>query len=141
MSGTNVKHPGKVPRDVCEAEFERFCESNFLIVDQSDMDDEDKNAYVDARRKIMFAMERGDLVIDEHGLPVYTPVKDDGGTITVHRPRGVTFTQADMKKEARKAARLNAMLAEVTKSPESRFTRMDYVDLRVLHALLGLFLG
>ena len=63
----------KVATEVAEQEFVRFIEAMDLDVDPKDWSDDDKKSYEDTKRKIIRAMERGDLVINDDGVPQFTP--------------------------------------------------------------------
>ena len=63
-----------VAAEVALKEFERFAEEMDLDIDTAAMDDEDLTAFNKQRSRIVRAIERGNLVINEDGEAVYTPI-------------------------------------------------------------------
>lgn len=129
----------KVAAEVAEQEFNRFCEAMDLDVDPAGMDDDDKALFVDSKRRLVKAIRGGSLTIDEKGQPVFTP--SVGSPIVFGEPIGEQLMAGDAKKASHSHARLFAVLAEITKNPESRFRKMANRDLKVCKALGLLFLG
>ena len=137
--------PGqKVATEVCESDFQRFCDTMDIDVDPKGQDDDDKQSLQDCKRKMMQAMERGFLVINEDGEPVYTPVggdKDFRSAITFHEPKGEAWTARDGVKEGHDTKKLYASMASMTGLNVARFNRMAARDLKVCVAVALLFLG
>jgi len=129
----------KVAAEVAEAEFERFVEAMDLDVDPAGMDDDDKRSFESARRRLLKAMMAGQLVVNEQGEPVYSP--GFGDPITFHEPTGATYMAMDQKREGHNFGKTVATLAEMTRLPATRFSKMANRDFKVCSAILGLFLG
>jgi hypothetical protein len=129
----------KVAREVCEQEFERFADAMDLDVDPTRMDAADLKTFDDARHVLLRAMERGQLVIDEKGQPVFTA--SDGTAITFYEPTGATFMSMDTKKKEQEVAKMYAIMAEITRLPDKTFSKMPMRDLKVCRTIVTLFLG
>ncbi len=128
-----------VATEVAEAEFNRFVEAMDLDVDVSKMDTDDAKAYAEAKGKIVGAIERGRLVVDEKGQPVYTT--QDGTTITFYEPTGASFMATDGKKKEQTVAKMMALLADMTRKPAGTFTKLQNRDFRICQTIVTLFLG
>src|SRR5690606_5046195 len=128
----------KVPRDVAEEEFNRFLEA--MDLEPIFVDDDDKKGFEDARQRIVRAMMRGQLVINDKGEPVFTP-GDGKGDITFHEPTGNTFMATDQKRKNHDVAKSFAAMAECTKTSIARFATMSNRDMKVCQSIILLFLA
>lgn len=131
----------KVALEVAEEEFTRFVEEMDLEFDERGMDDEDRAAFRECKRRLIKAMVSGALVIDEKGRPVYSPRSDDGGPITFSEPRGGDISQMDSKKTNHTIGKTRALMAAMTHQPEQRFAKLANRDLKVCESILILFLA
>ena len=131
----------KVATEVAVAEFERFAESMDLDIAPKGMDAEDQKALDDLKRKIVGAIERGSLVVDDKGQPVFTPQVGDREPITFYEPVGSTLTSMDQRKKGQDIAKMFVTLAAQTKQPVKRFADMAGRDIKVCQALITLFLA
>lgn len=131
----------KVATEVAEAEFSRFIEAMDLDVDPKDWSDEDKKSFEDTKRKVIRAMERGDLVINDDGLPVFTPTMGNREPFTFHEPTGTTLMAIDQAKKGANVSAAFKMLADMTQTDATRFSKMANRDLKVCQALQALFLA
>jgi hypothetical protein len=131
---------GSVASEVLEAEFNRFVEAMDLDVDPKGLDDDDKAALASAKRTVMRDLERGKLVIDADGQPVFTP-SDGKGEITFREPNGGAIMAVDQKKQSHGVARQYALIAGLTGENQERFAKMPSRDLKLCNALVVLFLG
>lgn len=131
-----------VDREVAESEFDRFCEAMDLDVDPAGMDDGDKRSFESARRQLIKAICAGHLAVDEQGQPVYTPrVGPACDPITFYEPSGASLMAMDQKKKGHDVAKLYATMADMTRQPLVRFSKMKERDLKVCRAVTLLFLG
>ena len=64
-----------IAADVAEAELDRFIDSMGLDLDTAQMDDDDLAAYQRQRAKLLHALRKGALVINDDGAAVYTPCR------------------------------------------------------------------
>jgi hypothetical protein len=133
----------KVAREVAEADFERFCETMDLDVDVNRMNAEDLEKFNEVRETLLRSMERGDLIINEQGQPVYKP-RGAGlnvQVITFYEPTGATFMAMDSKKKEQEVAKMHSIMADMTRLPEKTFAIMAQRDLKICKAICTLFLG
>lgn len=137
-----IETPQLIATKVCEDEFTRFVETMELDVDPKGMSDDDKDSYVNAHRVIITAMEKGHLVINENGEPVYTPsIGKVREPITFHEPEGSAWIAMDGKKKDHDVGKVHATMADLTHMAPVRFAKMKGRDLKVCHAITGLFLA
>lgn len=129
-----------VGREVCEKEFQRFCDAMDLVFDESKFDDDDKKSFRKQYDTILQAMGTGRLVINDKGEPVYSPT-DGGAAITFYEPVGADHMAQDQKKAGQDVAKGMVTLASMTKVPVQTFSKMKQRDLKVCLALMMLFLG
>lgn len=131
----------KVAREVAENEFQRFVDLMMLDVDVSKMDVEESKSFNQQREIILTAIQRGNMVVDDEGQPIYTPVSDEGGPITFYEPTGATFMAMDGKKKNADMSKLFAAMADMTRQPPIRFAKMKNRDTKVCMAVFTLFLA
>lgn len=131
----------KVAREVAEQEFHRFAEMMALDIDKDGMDDEDRASFDQARRTFVSAVMAGSLVVNDEGEPVFTPVVSEGGPLTFHEPEGAHVQATDKQRAGHDISKLHVFLAGITKTSPQRFAKMKRRDLKVCHAVGGLFLG
>ena len=132
----------KVAEEVAEEEFKRFAESMYLDIDPKGMDDEDKKGLEAAKRTFVRAVMDGSLVVNEKGVPIFTPRMNEGAKpLTFNEPTGAVFIAMDGKKSGHDVARLYASLAELTGVNPSTFAKMAERDLRVCRSIFTLFFG
>ncbi len=90
----------KLSLEVAENEFNRFVEKMDLDVDVSKMDTEDLTGFNKQKGRILRALQRGALVINENGEAVYTPYHERSGhkeAITFHERTGASLMAMDGK--------------------------------------------
>ena len=131
----------KIADEVAESEFERFADAMDLDVHPKGIDAEDQKSLDDLRRKIVGAIGRGSLVIDEKGQPVFSPQLGDREPITFYEPSGATLTSMDQRKKGQDIAKMMVTLAAQTKQPVTRFSNMAGRDIKICQALITLFLA
>jgi len=84
-----------VDEEVALAEFERFCEEMDIENDESILDQEDLTTWNKQKRKIVGAIMKGAMVINESGEAVYTPQKSgDIGPLTFHEGTAADYITA-----------------------------------------------
>ncbi len=129
-----------VASEVAEAEFERFVDAMDLDV-TAKMDPEDAKAFAATKRIITRAIEKGRLIIDDVGQPIYTPqASDDKTPITFLEPKGASLLAMESRKKGEDISRLFASIANMTRQTPVRFAKMANRDLRVCMAISTLFL-
>ena len=144
-----MKDEGSKKKDVmdkktAEAEFERFADIQDLDIDTGEMDAEDKSTFDNQKRRLLLALMKGSLIINEIGLPVYTPHNSEStftDPITFHAPGGADFIQMDRKKKNYDITKTHALLASMTKLPETTFLNLKGGDYLMCTAIIGFFMG
>jgi hypothetical protein len=131
----------RVAREVAEAEFERMCQARRIDIDMTEMDEEDTASFLDLKRKIMRAMQRGDLVVNEHGDPVYTPPVPGAKPLTFYKATGATFMAMDEGKDRGGITKVVASLTEMTRSVKGEISKLEAPDFQVCSAIASLFLA
>ena len=132
----------KVAREVAEAEFSRFVELMDLDISSDDLDEEDKAEVKQQREKILDAIIKGNLTINDVGEPTFTPARTKGAeAITFYEPTGASLMAMDRKKKAEDIGKLYAAMGDITKTHAGLFSKMKMQDLKVCMAITTLFLG
>ena len=133
----------KVSIEVAESEFERFVDEMDLDLDTSKMDTEDLAGFEKMKRRILRAMTRGALIINENGEPVFTPQRPASGykeAITFHERTGASIMAMDGKKKGHDAARMYAMMADMCKVAPGTFAKIVGEDIKVCEAIFTLLM-
>ena len=130
----------KVAREVAENEFNRFITSMDIDADPEDMDDDDFKGFNAQKNRVVKAIQKGSLLINEDGEPVFTPqCVDNANPITFGEPSGGTIMAMDGKGKAVKD--MFTVMGEITKTSAGYFGKMKMRDLKVCMAVATLFLG
>ena len=132
----------KVSQEVAEAEFARFGDAMDLDFDVSVMDDDDKAGFETQKRRVVRAIMKGSLVVNDKGEPVYTPQRvESAEPITFFEPRGGALMAMDRRKKNEDVAKMYALMGEMTKVPARTYSSMPMADLKVCQAVVTLFLA
>lgn len=132
-----------IDTETAEHEFDRFVEAMDLDLDTSQMDQEDYNAFMKQKRRIIRAMEKGSLVINENGEAVYTPSNHKSkytDPITFHERTGASLMAMDTKKKNHDVAKTYAVLAEMCKVHQNVFAGLVGNDVKVCESLFALLM-
>lgn len=138
MSKENV-----VAREVAEEEFDRFADEMDLDLDTSAMDAEDLTAFNKQKGRLVRAIERGSLAINENGEAVYTPQNPGSkhhDPITFHERTGASLMAMDGKKKGHDVAKTYAVMADMCKVHPSTFAGLKGTDVKVCEALFALLM-
>lgn len=133
----------KVALEVAEADFSRFVDAWDIDADTAAMNDEDREAFDQHKRKIIRKIVAGRAVINDEGCPVYTPFVPLGETteITFSIPDGAAYVAMDKYKDRQSVHKLNAFMASATKLPPASYAKMNGRDVKVCQAIFALFMG
>lgn len=132
---------GTVDRKTAEQEFDRFIESNEILIDDG-MGKEDRDSFLLAKNRILTAIQKGHLIVNEDGEPVYTPHRTKDATpITFSEPSGSALMAMDRKKKDHDVGKMYSSMADMCGIDASNFSKMKMADLHVCMAVAGLFLG
>jgi len=130
----------KVALEVAEAEFERWADEMDLMLDPADMDAEDLTAFKRQKTRILRAVQRGALVINEGGEAEYTPQNKRSkhqDAIVFHERTGAALMAMDGKKKGHDVAKTYAVLADMCKVHPSVFAGLAGSDGKVCEALFA----
>lgn len=133
----------KVALDVAYQEFDRFVEEMDLDLDTSFMDEEDLTAFGKQKNRIIRAIQRGHLVINENGEAVYTPYNKGSKNreaLTFHERTGASLMAMDGKKKGHNVAKTYAVLADMCRVHPSVFAGLAGMDVKVCEALFALLM-
>ena len=126
----------KVNKETAELEFERFAVLNKIDTELEGDTEDDKKEYTSNKSKLVKAIMKGSLEVDDKGVLKYSPEwGENPAGLIFNRPTGATIRAFNTSNQD-----LNAALADVTKQPVSIFSRMDYADLKICYAVINLFL-
>ncbi len=103
-----------IDAETAEAEFERWAEENDLEFETSEMDVEDVDKFTRNKRRIIKALRRGSLVINEEGEAEYTPWFKDSKShepLKFHSMSFTALTQIDRRKSDHQVAKSIAAIA------------------------------
>jgi hypothetical protein len=132
----------KIALEVAEAEFNRFADAMELDVSTDSMDEEDKKGFEQQKSVLLKAIQKGALVFNEAGEPIYTPQRtDDADPITFYEPTGASLMAMDKRKKTEDVGKMYALMGDMTKTSAATFSRMKMADLKVCQAIAVLFLG
>jgi hypothetical protein len=132
----------KISVEMAEQEFDRFAEAMDLEFDTANMDSEDVKGFEQQKSVITKAIQKGSLIIDDNGQPVYTPQRTDGiNPIVFHEPTGASLMAMDGGKKTEDVKKLYHVMADVTERDAKLFSSMKMADLKVCMAVITLFLG
>lgn len=124
----------KISRDQAETEFELICDALGVSSDMSDLKGEDRDAFEMSRTKLIRAIMRGRLEVEESGLP--TVVGRDGERYTFKEPTG-----GDLIVHGRKLSdeqKTYEIIKALTKG-KAKCGSMHLADVTLLTAVVGLF--
>lgn len=130
----------KVGIEVAEAEFDRFVDEMDLDLDSSKLDAEDLTAFNKQHGRVIRAIIKGSLVINENGEAEYTPANPRSrvqDTIVFHERTGASLMAMDGKKKGHDVAKSYAVMADMCKVHPNVFAGLVGVDVRVCEAVFS----
>jgi hypothetical protein len=133
----------KICKEVAEQEFERWGEAMDLDFNVSAMLKEDSVEFERMKAKIVKALMRGSLIIDDCGRAVYTPTNPESGhkdPITFKERTGAMIMAIDRFKKNQQAAAGYAMMAELCGLPPKTFAGLVGFDIKVCEAMFALLM-
>lgn len=139
---TDEKEP-VVAKEVAEADFDRFVDAMDLDLDTAGMDSEDLTAFNKQKSRIIRAMMKGVLIINDNGEAVYTPCHPRSKykeAITFHERTGASLMASDGKKKNQDAAKTYAILADMCKVHPGVFAGLVGSDIKICEALYMLLM-
>lgn len=132
----------KVAREVAQDEFNRFCDSMDIDNNTDAMTEEDAKSFEEPKAAIIRAIMEGSLVIGPEGEPEYTPKNSPKvGTLIFREPNGADYMAMDRKKEGQNIAKMWTLAESVTKSVPGTIANLRNRDLKVVRAIMQLFMA
>jgi hypothetical protein len=128
----------KVASEVAESEFERMCDAHRIKHDV-ERDEAELAEWQGIRAPIVRALMEGTLIVDEGGLPTYTPA-GGGKSITFHKATGATYMALETYAASKNIQNMAAAMAEMTHVPVGTFSALEALDFQVCMRLGKLFL-
>lgn len=133
----------RIAPEVAEGEFLRWADEMDVDVDTSTLDAEDLTAFNKMRRRLLGAIEKGALMINEKGEAVYTP-QNPGSTyresLTFHERTGASLMAMDGKKKGHDVAKTYAVMGDMCRVHPSTFANLVGTDVKVCEALFALLM-
>lgn len=129
--------------EVAEKDFDRFVDEMDLDLDTAEMDAEDLTAFNKQKNRILRAIVRGNLVINENGEAVFTPINKRSkhtDAITFHERTGASLMAMDGKKKNHDVAKTYAVMADMCKVHQSVFAGLVGSDVKTCEALFALLM-
>lgn len=132
-----------IVKEVAEQDFDRFVEEMDLDLDTSEMDAEDLTAFNKQKNKIIKAIERGHLIINDKGEAEYTPFNPRSkhkDAIVFHERTGASLMAMDGKKKNHDVAKTYAVMADMCKVHQNVFAGLVGSDVKTCEALFALLM-
>lgn len=127
-----------ISKEEAESEFERFAEAMDLDLDTDYMDESDLNGFMRQKSRVIKALQRGSLVINQQGEAEYTPQNPETRhqeTLTFHERTGAAILAMDGKKKNHDVAKMYSVLASLCRVDPKVFAGMVGIDGKVCEAL------
>lgn len=133
----------KVDGETAKTEFDRFVESMDLDLDTADMDSEDLTAFNKQKNRILRAIERGTLIVNENGEAVYTPQHSRSKykePLTFHERTGASLMAMDGKKKNHDVTKTYAVMADMCRVHPGVFAGLVGTDVKLCEAIFALLM-
>lgn len=133
----------KLDAETAAAEFDRFAECMDIDLDTATMDEDDRRALERQKSKIVRALQRGTLYINDHGEAVYTPNHPRSKyrePITFHERTGASLMAMDGKKKNHEVSKSYAVMADMCQVHQNVFAGLAGSDVKVCEALFALLM-
>jgi len=133
----------RVANDVALAEFDRFAEMMDLDLDESIMQDDDRDELLKQKNRIVKEIVNGSLMINELGEAVYTPRHPRSANkepITFHEHTGASIMAIDSKSNKARVAAAHAIMGDMCGVHPRVFAGLVGCDYKVCTALFALLM-
>lgn len=127
----------KVDRETAEAEFIRYCEKQRVDIDP-DMTEEDQKSFNVQKKRIIRAIETGDLVVTENGVAVFSVA---GMQLEFKQPKASCLLAMDRAKKGADTEAMFKLMGDICGVAPASFSKIDLRDMQVCQALVMLFLA
>ena len=137
------KREYKLSKDIALDEFDRWLEAMDIDDDPEGMTDDDIRAFENQKRKLVEAIRRGALVINEDGLAVYTPQNEKSKNqdpLTFNERTGASVMAMDRHKKNHDVAKTYAIMAGMCGVHQKVFAGMVGIDAKICEAIFALLM-
>jgi len=128
----------QIVKEVAEQDFLRFCEAQRIDTGFEDFTEEDKDAFDGHKRKIVKAIQRGQIVVNDQNQAVFTA---NNLELVFKQPKGSSLIAMDRAKKGQDMGAMYNVMGDIVGQHPSVFSKMDAVDVKVCLAVTALFLG
>lgn len=129
----------KISRDMAEAEFERFCDENFIDTDLTGLDQEDVDAFEAHKLRIVKAICIGWVTIDDDATASIEISPEL--SLSFKSPNSSALMAADSVKPGKDIAKLNAVMASIVGKSPKTFAAIPMKQYQVCASITTLFLA
>ena len=139
----NEKKEPKVSNELAEQDFERFADMMDLDLDTSGMDSDDITQFTKLKKRIIRAIEKGAMIINDSGEAVYTPQNaktKHKDALTFHERTGASLMAMDGKKKNYDVTKTYAVMADMCKVHPNVFAGQVGLDAKICEALFALLM-
>lgn len=133
----------KISNEFALVEFDRFVDMMDLDLDTSGMDSEDLTQFTKLKNRVIRAIEKGALVINDDGEAVYTAQNrrtKHKDALTFHERTGASLMAMDGKKKNYDVAKTYAVMADMCKVHPNVFAGLVGIDAKICEALFSLLM-
>jgi hypothetical protein len=133
----------KVDIETALREFDRFAETMDLDLDTSEMDADDLAQYSKQKRRLLAAIQKGALVVNEGGEMEYMPQNAKSKReepLIFHERTGASLLAADGKKKNADGAKTYAVMADLCKVHPNVIAKLAGIDVKVCEAIYTLLM-
>ncbi|MCR4631410.1 MAG: hypothetical protein K5786_07235 [Treponema sp.] len=133
-----------VADEVCEKEFNEWCEANGIDYDVSNMNEESAEAFNKNKSTMKNAAKAGRLVFDggklEYTVSAKSPENYAGNVLKIGEPTGKIFTAMDGLKETQLFKKQTCVMSALTGKDTGYFDKLHASDWKLLQAIVVFFL-
>jgi hypothetical protein len=133
-----------VDEETALAEFIRFGEANYRDFNEARMSEDDLDNFLNIKRRVLKNIQDGHLVINEDGLPAYTPyASGDAMKSVVFRFRllgAKDYTTMDRAKKGKDVTKFHHLIASATGKGLHQVEMLIGPDYKAVQDLMMLFL-
>ena len=129
-----------VAAEVAENEFDRLCELRRVSTEVGDMNEEEATAFAELRKKLVRAVMRGTLVIDEAGVATYTPPVAGAKPFAFKNLTAASLIGSNGKQQDNMSRTLQIIAAMTERAP-AEVARLAIPDLKMCGSIVTLFMS
>lgn len=130
-----------VAKEAAEADFERLCKIRRVDIDETDMSEKEVESLTKMRRAVVKAITRGELVVEENGVVIYTPPVPDAKPLSFRLAKASHLMATDNSQGKGNHHQMIATIASLTGWTANDLSKLDPPDYTFCAQLAGLFLA